>query len=203
LRKVLLILPVVILISGCANTRTYWVHNSKPQQYTYRDIADCEVSANSGSSYSYRGDDEVLHAINEWQSIDRRTSIFNNCMMGKGYYKVTERITNKNNDEIKSLGYYLKNDNETKSEKKRKQKVIFRNDENITCNEMPMKEWRKHNECMENYNDLDDLPLESLKYQRESGEDEDERKRWQEVIDGIPYKRQGRFTQEESLMLGL
>jgi hypothetical protein len=47
-----------------------------------------------------QGGDEVLHAINEWQSIDRRTSIFNNCMAGKGYYKVTERTQRKSSQQL-------------------------------------------------------------------------------------------------------
>lgn len=33
-----------------------------------------------------------------------------------------------------------------------------------SCNEMPYEEWLEHSECTENYKDLDDLPLESLKY---------------------------------------
>ncbi len=111
MKKIVLIMPMLILISGCANTRTYWSHRSNSQQNTYRDIADCEVSANRGSNYSYRGDDEVLHAINEWQSIDRRTSIFNNCMAGKGYYKVTEQT--KSSYQRKIEQYFKKSESST------------------------------------------------------------------------------------------
>ncbi len=111
MKKIVLIMPMLVLISGCANTRTYWSHRSNSQQNTYRDIADCEVSANRGSNYSYRGDDEVLHAINEWQSIDRRTSIFNNCMAGKGYYKVTEQT--KSSYQRKIEQYFKKSESST------------------------------------------------------------------------------------------
>ena len=171
MKKIVLIMPMLILISGCANTRTYWVHNSKPQQYTYRDIADCEVSANSGSSYSYRGDDEVLHAINEWQSIDRRTSIFNNCMMGKGYYKVTEHTKKR---QMKQKFIYQKEEEE---KRKRKQKIYIQTDKN-SCDAMPYDEYIKHPSCNKNYKDLDDFPLNSLESQSGKTCDEMSYEQW-------------------------
>jgi len=170
MKKWFLLIPLVVLISGCTNTRTYWSHHSKPQEYTYRDIADCEVSANSGSSsYSYRGDDEVLHLLNEWQSIDKRTSIFNNCMTGKGYFKVTERIDNKVNYR-KSTSNKRYIESSINEQKKNAQ----------SCNEMPYEEWLEHSECTENYKDLDDLPLESLKYKSGDSCDEMSIEEWLE-----------------------
>ena len=115
MKKWFLLIPLVVLISGCANTRTHWSHHSNSQQNTYRDIADCEVSANRGSSYSYQGDDEVLHVINEWQSIDRRTSIFNNCMAGKGYYKVTEQTKSSYQRKVERLQREMQNLRKSKS----------------------------------------------------------------------------------------
>ena len=156
MKKIVLIMPMLILISGCANTRTYWSHRSNSQQNTYRDIADCEVSANRGSNYSYRGDDEVLHAINEWQSIDRRTSIFNNCMMGKGYYKVTEQQRKQTQQST-----YHKN-------------TTYKNNNNTSCDEMPIEEWGEHDECVGNYKELENTPLKPLKYQDDTNTSCDE-----------------------------
>jgi len=85
--KMIFFVSICSLLISCSQ-RYYWAHRTNPQEYGYRDMASCETTANLGSSNSFYSNDEGVNALMQLQSMESKERILNNCMMGKGYYKV-------------------------------------------------------------------------------------------------------------------
>jgi len=91
--KKVLLLFVAVFLTGCANK--VWTHSSKRQQEFYRDSSRCEAMSNSaGSGQMIPGGNAFADGYNQGTAISAagsRNRIFSNCMMGEGWYLVTEK----------------------------------------------------------------------------------------------------------------